>query len=151
MALSEQKFREIVFLLLYSFDFSKDMEEAAPLIMEELKVTKKSLKEASSRVESILAKLNEIDPLIAETSSSYDFQRIPRAEKNILRLGVFELLFDEAIPDKVAISEAIRLSRKFASFEAASFANAILDAIRIAKRPKLEDEPHGEASHLHRE
>ena len=139
MALSKQKFREIVFLLLYSYDFTESFEEASSLIMEELKVTKKSLKEGVEQASKVVAHSADIDRFISESSKEYDFQRIPRAERNILRLGVFELLFDEQIPDKVAISESIRLARKFASFEAASFANAILDAIRIAKRPPTEE------------
>ncbi len=138
MALSPQKTREIVFLLLYSYDFSQNLEEASSLIMEELKVTKKSLREAAEYAQKILEVIGTLDAEIAKVSKEYDFQRIPRSERNILRLGVYELFFDEKIPPKVVISEGVRLARKFASFEAASFINAILDAIRIIKYPSIE-------------
>jgi N utilization substance protein B len=130
MALSQQKFREIVFQLLYSFDFSEaEQEDICALMMYQLAITKKILLQALERKEKVQKRLSEIDRLIAESSVSYDFQRIPRIEKNILRLGAYELLFDDEIPPKVSIAEAIRLSRKFATPEGATFVNAVLDAI----------------------
>lgn len=128
MSLPQQKFREIVFQLLYSDDISRpDEEDMIPLLMGELAVTKKSVKTAQERVRAILGKQQEIDTLIKEASVSYAFERIPSVERNILRLGVFELLFDDETPPKVAITEAMRLARKFSSPESATFINAILD------------------------
>ncbi len=135
MAISPQKLREIVFQLLYSIDFggSSD-EEMIPLLMKELCVSKKVMREAIEGKDAVLVMKDAIDPLIAANSKSYDFNRIPRIERNILRLGVFELLHAPNIPPKVAIAEAIRLTRKFATPEAATFVNAILDAIH--KQPQ---------------
>lgn len=67
--------------------------------------------------------------MITEHSTSYEFERIPRIERNVLRLGVYEIMYDSDIPPKVAIAEAIRLTRKFATPESATFVNAILDSI----------------------
>jgi transcription antitermination protein NusB len=145
MTLPKQKFREVVFLLLYSYDFTADFEESIPLVMEELRVSKKAVLEAVERAKKILEKMPDIDEKIAEFSTSYEFQRIPRAEKNILRLAIFELLFEgkdgESLPEKVVISEGIRLARKFASFEAASFVNAVLDAIKVSKKADADEPP----------
>lgn len=128
MALSQQKFREIVFQLLYSQDLGHPDETVmTDLMMSELAVSKKNVRLAQERVQSILARLPEIDPMIVSVSTSYDFDRIQTVTKNILRLGIFELFFDENIPPKVAIAEAIRLSRKFNTPESASFVNALLD------------------------
>lgn len=129
MPIPLQKAREIVFLLIYSYDFAKTYEDAISLIAEELKVSKKSIFEALSKAEKIQKELPVLDRAIAEASAQYDFQRIPYAERNILRLSTYELLFEKDLPYPVVISEGIRLTRKFASFEAASFVNAILDAI----------------------
>ncbi len=130
MALPPQKFREIVFQLLYSQDFTPiDPAESIPFMMHELKVTKRSMLDAHDRINKILEKYPEIDRNIEASSISYSFDRISRVEKTILRIGVFELLFDDAIPGKVAIAEAIRLSRKFGTPESAHFVNAILDDI----------------------
>jgi len=130
MALPPQKFREIVFQLLYSQGFAPiESEESIPFMMNELKVTKRVMLDVHARIDKILEKYSEIDRKLETASTSYSFDRISRVEKTILRLGVFEILFDEAIPDKVAIAEAIRLSRKFGTPESAHFVNAILDDI----------------------
>jgi N utilization substance protein B len=130
MAISPQKLREIIFQLLYSSDFAGTSdEEMVALCMKELRVSKQVMRQALVVKQAVLAKQTEIDEAIAHYSKSYDFERIPRIERNILRLGVFELLYAENLPAKVAIAEAIRLTRKFATPEAGSFVNAILDAL----------------------
>ncbi len=128
MALAPQKFREIVLQLLYSQEIGQpEAHLMTDLMREELEVSKKNILLAQERVRTILARLPEIDRLITTVSTSYDFERIQIVTKNILRLGVFELLFDDQIPPKVAIAEAIRLSRKFNTRESAAFVNALLD------------------------
>jgi N utilization substance protein B len=128
MPLSPQKFREIVFQLIYSEDFGGDAD-LVEMLMAQLAVTKRSIREASVLKDKILEKKQEIDAVIRIHSQSYDFERIPRIERNVIRLGVYELIFSREVPPKVAIAEAIRLSRKFATPEAATFVNAILDSV----------------------
>jgi transcription antitermination protein NusB len=128
MALPQQKFREIVFQMLYSADFAKGAEgDLIPLLMQHLAVSRSSMRKAELRRLQVEEHLSEIDRLIASASASYDFARIPGVERNVLRLSVYELMFDEEIPAKVAISEGIRLCRKFATAEGANFINAVLD------------------------
>ena len=128
MALSQHKFREIVFQLLYSQDIGHPDEALmTELMMGELAVSKKNVRSAQDRVSQIQGHLAEIDRLISSVSASYDFERIQTVTKNILRVAVFELIYDNQIPPKVAIAEAIRLSRKFNTPESASFVNALLD------------------------
>ena len=71
----------------------------------------------------------EIDAVIVTHSQAYDLERIPRVERNIVRLGIYELLFSPDVPRKVVIAEAMRLARKFATKEAASFVNALMDSV----------------------
>jgi len=140
MAVPIQKFREILFQLLYSYDIgSPNEEDMIPLIMKEVSVTKKVVREAQARVNLILEKLSAIDKLISNTSTSYSFDRIQSVERNILRIGIYELVFDENIPPKVAIAEAMRLARKFGSPESAAFINALLDNIFKANEGLLMD------------
>lgn len=130
MAIPKQKFREIVLLFLYSCDFSGLAEEdSIPFIMKELEVSKKHVLEALDFFKSIQPHLEGIDARIAKHSTSYAFKRIPAVERNILRLGAYELLFSTDLPPKVALAESIRLTRKFATPEGATFVNAVLDAI----------------------
>lgn len=130
MSIPQEKAREIVFQMLYGYDVGRANEnELVELLMKELAVTKKSVLEAQDRVHQIAAILPELDEMISAASRTYNFNRIQVAERNILRLGVFELFFDKAIPAKVAIAEAIRLARKFGTPESAAFVNAILDTL----------------------
>lgn len=141
MAVPQQKIREIVFQLLYGYDWPITEKDALhELVSKETKVSKKVVLETLERVTLIRSHLQELDEIITQSSKSYNFDRIPSAERNILRLGVFELLFDDDIPPKVAISEAIRLSRKFSTPESATFINAILDALYQDKATQAENE-----------
>lgn len=139
MALSRQKFREIILQLLYSQDITRPDESLMlELMMSELAVSKKNVKLAQEKATQIHSLIPTIDPLIASVSSTYDIDRIHITTKNILRLGVFELFFDQETPHKVAIAEAIRLSRKFSTPESASFVNALLDELYKRKRQEGE-------------
>lgn len=130
MAVTQQKLREILFQLLYSQDFAdNEKEDIIPFLMAQNEVTKKTVYQAKEKQLAVESKKEEIDSLIRQTSYAYEFARIPRIEKNILRLGVYEMCFDDEIPPKVAISEAIRLARKFATPEGSTFVNAVLDTI----------------------
>ncbi len=136
MALNPYKMREIIFHLLYSSDFSEAAEgESFPILMEHHKVTKKCMYAAEAQTKEIQAELKEIDQMISETSKEYEFDRIPRVERNLLWLGTFEIYFSKTVPPKVAISEAVRLAKKFSSAESANFINAILDAL-YKKKPE---------------
>lgn len=142
MALSPQKFREMVLQMMYGLEFTETSNpDLIDLIMETLTVSKKNVRLAAERVAHIYEKIKEIDDAISVVSTSYDFERIQVVTKCILRIGVFEILFDDQIPPRVAISEAIRLSRKFSTPESADFVNAVLDSIYNKKTaPHVLDE-----------
>lgn len=130
MTLPPQKFREIVLQILFSSDFDKSQtEDTAMMLMAELKVSKKNVLLAHEKVLSIFEKLVEIDEKISSYSTEYSFDRISNVEKAVLRLGVYELMNDPSVPEIVVISEAIRLTRKFATPESSQFVNAILDKV----------------------
>ncbi|HPE84791.1 MAG: transcription antitermination factor NusB [Chlamydiia bacterium] len=118
--------REAVFQMCFALEHGT--EDMLALIQKELKINKTDARSALARATAVMEKAPEMDVLIEQTATEYALDRIPKAELTILRLGAFELLFDDAIPSKVAVSEAIRLCRKFATKESASFINAVLDA-----------------------
>lgn len=135
MAMPPQKFREILFQILYSYDVAGTLGEAIiPLLMKELSVSRSSVLEAREIANKVLEKREEIDAQIASVLANYDFSRIQSVERNVLRLGVYELLFDPTIPPKVAIAEALRLCRKFTTPEAAGLVNAVLDVLYKQQR-----------------
>lgn len=138
MAVPQRKFREFVFQMLFSHDLNREIDQKIILSMvHQLQVTKKTMKQVYVRIQSIVEHLEEIDRQISKCSQHYDFNRISKVEKNILRLGVYELFYDEEIPSKVAFAEAVRLSRKFGTPEGGAFVNAILDAVYLANKQGL--------------
>lgn len=130
MALPQNKMREAVFQILFCLDMGHAKEdEIVQLMMGELKITKKYAREAYLSAQAVFDAREDLDHLIAAVAKSYSLERIQRAERNILRLGVYELKNNPAIPPLVSIAEAIRLSNKFSTKEASKFINAILDAV----------------------
>lgn len=130
MTLPARKFREVVLQLLYSFDLGVDDPEALiPLVSSELQVARGEVRRAAERVALLTSLQEELDNEIRSVSKGYALDRIHRVERNILRLGIYEILHDDEVPPKVAIAEALRLTRKFSTPEAGAFVNALLDAI----------------------
>ena len=133
--LPPQKFRELVFLLLFSTDsHESDLEELFATVGHELKVSQPNVKLAWEKVEEIQKYLVDIDEKITEISTSYDFFRIQKVELAILRLAFYELLFEKKLSVPIIIAEAKRIAKKFATEDAASFCQALIDAVVKEKK-----------------
>ncbi len=70
-----------------------------------------------------------IDELLRTYSEDWTLERMPAVDRNVLRLGVFELLYVDDVPDPVAVSEAMALVRELSTDESPTFVNGILGAI----------------------
>jgi transcription antitermination protein NusB len=68
----------------------------------------------------------QIDSLIAESLTNWTIDRIPRVDRNILRIAVYELLFQKDVPVNVVISEAVKLAEDLSTDDSASFVNGTL-------------------------
>jgi transcription antitermination factor NusB len=86
---------------------------------------------AAEIVKGTMRNLVEIDRKIAQYAANWELERMAVVDRNILRMGGFELMYSSAIPPKVAINEAVDLAKKFSGVEAGKFVNAILDKIKI--------------------
>lgn len=73
--------------------------------------------------------LEEIDGKIATYANNWQLKRMAVIDRNVLRLGVFELLYSPGIPPKVAINEAVELAKKYGGVDSGKFVNGILDKI----------------------
>jgi N utilization substance protein B len=85
-------------------------------------------------VSGVLDNLKELDEVIGRFSKNWRLDRIAKIELTILRLSVFEMLFRSDVPIKVAINEAIELSKKFGDNQSSRFVNGILDAVAKWRR-----------------
>lgn len=72
----------------------------------------------------------ELDALIRRHSEHWRLERMAAVDRNLLRLALFELLYQPDIPAKVVINEAVELAKRFGSEESGAFVNGILDRIR---------------------
>ena len=84
---------------------------------------------ANALVQSVLEHKDEIDRKIESSAEHWRMARMALVDRNILRLGVCEILFNKEIPLKVAINEAIELAKLFGDADSSKFVNGILDKI----------------------
>ncbi len=89
-------------------------------------------------VEGVAARQEVIDDIIARNLTGWTIARLAPLERNVLRLGVFELAFAEDVPQAVAIDEAVGLAKTFCSDEAAGLVNGVLGAVQ-RERPRAEE------------
>ena len=86
-------------------------------------------------VRGVVAHQSEIDALVAGAAQGWSLERMPAVDRNVLRLGVFEMLHVEDVPDAVAISEAMNLVRDLSTDESPSFVNGVLGSIQRSRTP----------------
>jgi N utilization substance protein B len=77
-----------------------------------------------------IGRLDEIDSLIRRRAEHWRIQRMAVVDRNILRLAIYEFLYEADTPKTVVINEALEIARRFSTFEATQFINGILDAIK---------------------
>lgn len=80
----------------------------------------------------------EIDAAIRETLENYAFQRLTAVDRNILRLGAYEILFSDHIPAEAAINEAIEIAKRYGGEDSPKFVNGILDQLHRSKEKPVD-------------
>jgi transcription antitermination protein NusB len=85
---------------------------------------------AAELVRGTVEQLGRIDRILEDASRNWRLDRMPVIDRLILRLGIYELLYDTDTPSAVVIDEAIELARRFSTEEAVPFVNGVLDAVK---------------------
>lgn len=139
--------RSIAMQSLYEWDFrgrnEKDIDE---LIDKNVKEFGPGLDDTSfieSLVKNTIKNQDKIDPLIEKCAPEWPLEQVTIVDRNILRLGIYELLFGnyEEVPPKVAINEAIELAKSFGGESSGRFVNGVLGTIyRELGEPMKDDE-----------
>ncbi len=125
MQLPRRKQRELLLQLLFSWEVAN---LSTTLMMETLEVSKKNVLEMEAKLQKLIERKDEIDQILIKSSFSYSLERVSLVDKNILRIALFELLFEREEP-RIVIEEALRLSKKFSSPEAVSYVHAVIDEV----------------------
>jgi N utilization substance protein B len=126
--MSRREIREHLFRMLFLRDFHKEeeLDEQIGFYFEAIEAKEEELKYLKDRFLLILDKIPEIDELLAVASSGWKLNRMGKVDLTILRLAIFEIKFDEDIPTKVAINEAVEIAKIFGGDSSGSFINGVL-------------------------
>ena len=118
---------------LFQIEMNQDnSREAVELFCKHFGVSKNVKPFFLRLVEGVKKFQHEIDPLVERFSKNWKISRMSRADRNIIRIAVYELLYCDDIPPKVSINEAIDIGKKFGTEDSGAFINGILDSIRIS-------------------
>ncbi len=132
--MTRREIREHLFRMLFRKEFHEatELDEQVLLYFDSLEsITTEQQEYLNLRFDKIKEKLGEIDTILANASSGWKLNRMGKVDLNILRLATFEMRFDDEVPVKVAINEAIELAKKYGGDSSASFVNGILAKVVV--------------------
>ena len=126
--------REFALQLLYQLDITKESSKEALdnfWLVHNEKAVDEDLKDFTARlVCGVISYLDAIDKKITQYAQNWQLKRMAVVDRNIMRMGCFELIHCDDIPSKVSINEAVDLAKKFSGEESGKFVNAILDKVK---------------------
>ncbi|MEK7131478.1 MAG: transcription antitermination factor NusB [Patescibacteria group bacterium] len=125
--------RSIAMQALFEWDFREQPADVLPVIIDrDLKEFGPGLYEtgfAKKIIEDVHKNIGKIDGLIGKYAPQWPIAQITIIDRNILRIGIYELKFNNEVPPKVAINEAIELAKNFGGPSSGRFVNGVLGAI----------------------
>ena len=128
--MSRRELREQIFKLLFRIEFNakEEMQEQVGLFFEEEENQADVADTAyiTEKFQKVYDKLEEIDTALNEKVEGWNTGRMGKVDLTVLRLAVYEIMFDEEIPTGVAINEAVELAKKFGQDTSPSFVNGVL-------------------------
>ena len=130
--MGRSELREHIFRILFRIEFQpkEEMEEQLALYLEELESAKDTEKEyIRTKYAAIAEKVEMIDEKINASVTGWKTSRMGKVDLTILRLAVYEIEWDEEVPQGVAINEAVELAKRYDGEESPSFINGVLGKI----------------------
>lgn len=127
--MTRRQLRENIFKILFKLEFNsvEEMPEQMEFSLDDIEnIEDKDEAYITDKANKIISLISDIDTIIGEISSGWKLDRIGKAELAILRLAIYEMKFDDDVPFKVAINEAVELSKIYCNEEAKSFVNGLL-------------------------
>lgn len=129
---ARRRARECALQMLFSYDVARpSIEELLATYWGELAEASEEVRSfANDLVKGTIQHLTEIDDRIRVRTEHWRIPRMAIVDRNLLRMAVFEFLYQPTTPKTVAINEALEIARRFSTSEATQFVNGILDAIK---------------------
>jgi transcription antitermination protein NusB len=132
--LSRRKAREIAFKVIFQVDqVNAEPRQAFNYLLEDTRLSGKDSEFAWTLIEGTIAKMNDIDAIIAGFSKDWTVQRMSSVDRNLLRIASYEILYHNSAQSVVAIDEALEISKRYSEPASVGFINAILDRIKEEK------------------
>ena len=126
--MTRREFREHTAILTFIFEFYPEAEwtEQFKLYADYAKIKEEDRESLRQRVFFIEGKKAEIDSLIDGASKKWRISRLSKTDLMLLRVAVYEIRFDDEIPNKVSINEAVELAKIYGGDESPAFVNGVL-------------------------
>lgn len=127
--MTRREIRENIFKMLFRVEFhdAEEMKEQLLLYEESLEsLAEKDLSYIRQKVNGIIEHLPEIDGAINEKSTGWKTSRMSKVDVTLLRLAVYEISYEEDIPEKVSINEAVELAKQYGTDDSSAFVNGVL-------------------------
>ena len=120
--------REIVLQILYQDDVNPDADpvETDRFLRARLKQDDESIEFANVLYTGVRRNVQELDSMLSSFAENWAMERMAVTDRNILRMGAFEILYTET-PDRVAINEAVELAKRYGARQSPQFVNGLLD------------------------
>ena len=130
--MTRRQIRENLYKKLFQVEFhdKESLRTQIEIYLEDLEMAdEKDKREHRDKFNELVENLGDIDAKIEEKANGWTINRIAKSELTILRLGVYELLYVEDVPNKVAINEAVELAKAYGADKASGFINGILASV----------------------
>lgn len=127
--MKRSELREHIFKLLFGVEFREDAdftEQTGTYVREIEGADEKEQEYIQTKVQRIADRIQEIDELINTHTKGWKTSRMNKVDLTILRLAVYEMKWDDAVPVGVAINEAVELAKKYSSDDGPAFVNGVL-------------------------
>lgn len=127
--MTRRQIRENIFKILFKLEFNNvdEMSEQMELSLEDIEnISDKDRQYIIDKSNKVIELIGDIDAVIEKISSGWRIGRIGKAEIAILRLAIYEMKYDDEVPFKVAINEAVEISKIYCDEDAKSFINGVL-------------------------
>lgn len=130
--MSRRELREHIFKMLFRVEFYEEeglKEQLKTFLEEQEPIKEKDETYIRDKYLAIKDKIPEIDAKVNANSKGWKTHRMSKVDLTVIRLGAFEILYDEDVPTSVAINEAVELAKKYGSDESPAFVNGVLAKI----------------------
>ncbi|MFC1651923.1 transcription antitermination factor NusB [Patescibacteria group bacterium] len=144
MSSSRHLARTIAMQSLYEWDFRDvDLKEITRYNIDQFGRGIEGTDFTHRLVEGVLKNIKKIDDLITKSAPEWPIDQIAKIDKAVIRLGIFELLFSDEVPPKVAINEAVEIAKIFGSESSSKFVNGVLGTVYREHEKEIEKKHKG--------